>query len=139
MTLLSSVCCSNGYLPFLLQDPVLIQNSIQKICLNIRNNCPSVSFLLKNGIALEGFVSQWIFTFWSTVADNESPVYEKILYYLLMNQADLQSISRVCEAVVVGLRRMLNQGSTEKSVYTLSRPKIFLDEDVFVEYLFSSK
>lgn len=51
-----------------------------------------------------------LFTFWINISDNRTSFREKIIYYLLANQFNLKSVSRVCEAAVVGLSRILNQG-----------------------------
>lgn len=48
----------------------------------------------------------------------------------------LEAFSRVCEATITGLSRILNQGIRDKSVEVLSNPQIFLDKELFLSYLF---
>lgn len=62
---------------------------------------------------------------------------EKILYYLLINQVSLRAVSKVCEATIVGLSRIINQGNRDKNIEVLNNPRIVLDEEVFLNYLFA--
>lgn len=49
----------------------------------------------------------------------------------------LEAMSRVCEATIVGLSRILNQGNREKSIEVLNNPRVFLDKDLFLTHLFA--
>ena len=133
---MSYICCSGSYLPFLTENHLQEMEKIGKISYNIKKNCMSATFLTRDRVPIEGYVHQWIHTFWACIADIGSSLHEKIIYFIMAHQMSLESLSKICEATVESLSRILNQGSTDKSAYTLSNPKIFLDEEVFLRYLF---
>jgi len=52
-----------------------------------------------------------IFSAWLNISEHKSSLREKILYYLIINDVSLIAVSKICEATVAGLSRILNQGS----------------------------
>lgn len=51
-----------------------------------------------------------LFSFWINISDNQTSFRQKIIYFLIANQLSLKSVTRLCEAAVLGLSRILNQG-----------------------------
>ena len=131
------LCTTGAYLPFVTEDRLGCGQIINLISMNIKKNCMSAIFVTRDMIAIEQYVGEWIGKFWTCIADVGSDLHQKIVCYIMAHRVSVQSISMICEATVAGLARILNQGSSDKSSFTLSNPKIFLDQEVFLGYLFA--
>lgn len=131
------LCCNGVLLYFLENDIDSMNYVVVEICSRIRCNCSSASFLIRDKLPLDQYVGGMISSFWLNISENRTSFREKILYYLLINQVSLRAVSKVCEATIVGLSRIINQGNRDKNIEVLNNPRIVLDEEVFLNYLFA--
>ena len=73
--LLSYFSTTGALVPFATQDYHTCNEYVQIISKNIMKNCMSASFLTRNGISIEGVISQWINSFWLNIADYGTPTH----------------------------------------------------------------
>lgn len=78
-------------------------------------------------VNLGEFVRGMLESFWLSVSAGRTPLREKILYWLLVGKMGLEAVGRLCEAVVVGLARVVTQGGRDRVVDVFARPRLYLD------------
>ena len=131
--LLNHIACSEFFMNYLSRNWEEVGRIVGWIGNKVRRRC-GMERQLRN-FRIENVIENWLYGFFYSICENGSEVKEKIMGYLLINNFTIDSISNLCQSLILSMSKIITQGLDDRTYDCLQNPKLYIDKKVLFDHL----